>query len=140
MERRDETLDDRCIPASECDIVEIVRWGATACPSAKNKGLFEVDDGLEKLVVFKCDGGIPVDVRGGGGWFEAGTWRSSVEVSIESMGEASGELPLDSEKSSLNTSGFDSLDSEGLCDRDGRDTDDSRDGNCDEAMMIEAMQ
>jgi hypothetical protein len=86
--------------------------------------------------VFKCDDGIPVGTRAGGGWLGTGTWSSSEELSIESTGEACGELSLDSEKSSLNTSGFDSLEIEGLCDRDGRDTDDSRDSDGGVAMMI----
>lgn len=60
----------------------------------------------------------------------------SEELSIDSTGETSGELPRkDKAKSSLNTSGFESLDSEGLCDRDGRGTEDSRDGGCRSAMM-----
>ena len=90
--------------------------------------------------MFKCDDGIPVDTRGGGGWLGTGTWRSSEELSIESTGEEFGELSLDSEKSSLNTLGFDSLESECLCDKDGRDTDDSRDRDGGVAMMIVAMQ
>lgn len=86
--------------------------------------------------MFRCDDCMPVKSRDEGGWFEGWTGRSSEEWSIESMGEASGELPLDSAKSSLNTSGFDSRESDGLCERDGRDTDDSRDGDCRVAMMI----
>ena len=92
-----------------------------------------VDDGLEKFIVFKCEGGTIVDSRGGGGWLDAWAGRLSTESSIESTGE----LPRDDKaKSSLNTSGFDSLDIEGRSDKDWRDTEDSREGDRRVAILV----
>lgn len=97
------------------------------------KCLLAVDDGLEKFIVFKCEGETIVDGCGGGGWLEAWVGRLSTEPSIESTGELPRE---DTAKSSLNTSGFDNLDIEGRSAKDWRDTDDSRDGDRRVAMLL----
>jgi hypothetical protein len=83
-------------------------------------------------MVSKCEGGLAVESRGGGGWLEGCAGRLSEEPSMESTGELPRE---DKAKSSLNTSGFDSLDSEARCGKDRRDTEDSRDRDRGVAMM-----
>lgn len=104
----------------------------TDSPSPNVNGRLEVEDGLEKFVVFKCEGTLAVQSRGRGGWLEGCAGRLSDEPSMESTGELPRE---DKAKSSLKTSGFDSLESEARCDKDRRDIEDSRDCDRGVAMM-----